>query len=962
MYPAMKELSSMVSLTGEIAHIFLPKSSLFVRGARALIIALGFGLIITLAPRMTAAPPQNAQQPCQAEPRPGCRDKARFDLAFIVDASGSIAKRGQSFNIEIEGIARAARNPTIIPPDGSISLAVITFDETAFISIPLMNIKSADDAEMFASRVKNLKPPSPGSQDGSSSFGTNYTVAIDTADNHLNQNRRPDARRILLMSSDGEPTDASMGVGAANRASNRAAAEGLLSELDAILIGVDTEASEFPANKAKLDRIVFSRPTDEMPDQLPGATLIIKGGECTKPDATPGGADCDRQADEFAVNVRKILRSHVPAIKLVVTTEVDSLQPAAIGNQSPSELSLRQAIELANCNQGSATITFAETVKGKTIRLVAPLPALTAPDITIDGCDQGACGALVTVDGSLLTSPLTSEDQSDGILVRSNHDRIRGLRIINFKRAGIAVASLCQFDFTGHNLIELNTIENNGRAGVIILDPSQQASLPNLSSKILHNTGNTISRNTILQSAAFPDATGGKPALIDMGGDGPTLNDPGDGDEGPNRLLNYPEPLTVVNLTVSATANFLHTSNLAPAAGPVAITGKAAANATVEIYAVTNLRTSDCSVVIIGVIYLTTVDTDARGDFTAAGIPMSPTGAYTAAATDSEGNTSEFQSPCAGTAQAQITLEDNQAELKFDPLSAASKNKKPINLTPKRFRIQNVGCSPLEITDFKILRDAGMECPNNNESCLSDAKYFSISRIISAGPPLQEEPVFTQGRPIIIAPGRCQDFLVRFNPIVPAVTSANSNHTAEQVLPDAVISKIEVGVNSPSANPVKLVGQVKTAVKLINPNKPNGLPLVSLTRSGNELTATYYIYDSNLDVDTAEYKFFDGGKTEIQLEPMKASLKEIILERKVLKGQSFAVVQRFTNANEHPETSYITVTVSDGETSAFAKSGAVVVSTGTANAASVQNSQGATVVLPKARLSPHRSKQRKKYE
>ena len=65
------------------------------------------------------------------------------------------------------------------------------------------------------------------------------------------------------------------------------------------------------------------------------------------------------------------------------------------------------------------------------------------------------------------------------------------------------------------NQVEKNTIAYNGLAGVAVWD----------------GTGNVVSRNSIFSNGGLG---------IDLGGDGVTLNDPGDTDTGPNNLQNFP--------------------------------------------------------------------------------------------------------------------------------------------------------------------------------------------------------------------------------------------------------------------------------------------------------------------------------------------------------------------------------------------------------------------------------------
>ena len=130
------------------------------------------------------------------------------------------------------------------------------------------------------------------------------------------------------------------------------------------------------------DQIVFPRPTDD----LPGKTIVIPRGDCNNSCASLSDgavrADCDRQIKEFAENTRDVIRSSVPTIPpLIVKTEFDPLPNTPVTGDI---FSLRQAIEFANCIGGGVTITFDGKLVS-TITLGVPLPALTAPGITIDG-------------------------------------------------------------------------------------------------------------------------------------------------------------------------------------------------------------------------------------------------------------------------------------------------------------------------------------------------------------------------------------------------------------------------------------------------------------------------------------------------------------------------------------------------------------------------------------------------
>lgn len=900
---------------------------------RILLINVLFGLTLILNPAIIAS-----RNSAQTQETPICADKVKFDVAFLVDQSGSLAKRGQSYNIEIDGIIRAVRDQTVIPRDGSVSLTVLTFNANATVSIPIKQINSDCDAEEFAADVEKLKCANIGVQQivAQCPFGdTNYTEAINKADRHLRQVSGPGTRRVLLMSTDGEPTDSDKGLGASAKVNANAIRDGLLMELDVILIGLDPNSPEFITNKATADNIVFPQPDDD----LPGAVFVINGGDCNMPDANPTVNDCSRQADEFAANVRKILRGHVSHINLIVTTDEDPLE----GASSEGKLSLRQAIELANCHQGAATITFAEEVHEKTIRLNAPLPALTAPDIKIDGCKGENCIRTITIDGSKFRDQSLGEDQSDGILIRSNHDEVRGLRIVNFRRAGIAVAPILQTDNLGRNLIESNTIERTGKTGILILDSLQAEFFSCSVSIAVHNVGNTISKNTILQESPTPGQMPRNLALIDLGGDGPTPNDEGDPDEGANTLLNFPELLTI---DVETTPG----SDVVAAATTMKITGQTPglSNAKIEIFGVTKLNTNDCNLSVEGVTFLAETTTGANGAFSIEQVPISPTGAFTATITDADGNTSELTSGCLSRKRAAVIIEGNSSMIEFDAVGARIK-KKAKQLQSRNFTIQNVGCGPLTLT-LKVNRVDDRICKNRDENCLNDTGFFSISRIINN---TQEEPVFSKdGKSIsvTIEQGKCQDFVVRFDPVMPVVTKIVDRLSAKDILPDTVRSQIIIEPSDLGAGPIALVGQIKTAFQLISCEKEKRPALVTLERSGDDFIVALFIYDSNRNVDAARFEFFDANKKLVDVDQNEVNLGDVIEKINPIPGQSFAVIQRFSNASKHPEVRSVNVTVFDTEKqSASATSDPSVFPTCVADFRNLQNPT--IIILPKAMLS-----------
>jgi hypothetical protein len=101
--------------------------------------------------------------------------------------------------------------------------------------------------------------------------------------------------------------------------------------------------------------------------------------------------------------------------------------------------SLRWAINQANTYASADTIRFAAKMKGQTIFVSTPLPALTNESTVIDGDvdDDGAPD--VALDGHL------AGKGADGLLIRADHCTIEGLAIIRFPNRGVGLegASHC---------------------------------------------------------------------------------------------------------------------------------------------------------------------------------------------------------------------------------------------------------------------------------------------------------------------------------------------------------------------------------------------------------------------------------------------------------------------------------------------------------------------------------------
>jgi hypothetical protein len=637
------------------------------KDGRPLVRAILVALIATCS--MISTSPHSAQSVCEIQS--GCATAGKFDIAFMLDRSGSVANRGQTWNLMVEGVLRVLRDPTVIPRDGSIAVCVVAFDGAASVTVPLTDINSADDAKKVADLVAALKCGSIRSQVFPCPFGeTNWVSGILGASTNVGQARsakpKPGARRIFYLVSDGSTTPIDLGQATelAEQTRTGAASSGISLMFDAFLMGVDPQQAEFTANKAALNQIV----TPLSAKGSPGVTFVINPGACNLEGANGSTDDCNSQPNDFAEKTRGTLRSNIASLPLVVNTESDTL-PGVLPTKGV--ISLRQAIEAANCNGGAGTITFSAGLSGKTIRPLVALPALTAPDISINGCDPAVltgCTPLLTIDGG--------GQLADGISIRSNRDVVRGLRIINFTHAGVVIAPVCPSDNLGRNLVERNVLENNP-TGILVFD---QRSVP----RDGFNERNTISRNSISRAAPASDSP--PSALIDLGADGPTPNDTGDADQGPNTLVNFPDSLNVVSSG----------SGLVTITGQVS--GPTAAGAIVELYAITSSHIVSGKVVIDGVTFLAqsvagACPTAVAGAscFTATGVGISPGGSYTALVTDPLGNTSELMFRADGKPAAGPDASFNQT-VDFGTVN--------LNSTPtqKQFDVINNGNAPLQIT------------------------------------------------------------------------------------------------------------------------------------------------------------------------------------------------------------------------------------------------------------------------
>jgi hypothetical protein len=728
-------------------------------------------------------------------------------------------------------------------------------------SSPLIEIASLADAQDAIAEIEKLKCTCSGPVrcplDGDRP-GSNFSPAIREAFRHLREKGRKGARKLLLMSSDGLCTDEECGVDQALAVKTQPPEPPHAEELRAILVGVSTGSLEGNTGLANLARLQFARPERQAREQV----LVIPPSTCNESGQCDFNENCVIQSDLFADHVRTAIRSDVAHADLTVTNANDTpVDETAQSIAIEAGLSLRQAIKLANANRGNATIGF--SVEVTNIRPIAPLPALSQPDITIDGR-----GGRLMIDGGLVDAGL-GDRHEDGFLIRSNRITVNGITIKNFRKAGVEIAPLSPCCSSGRNKISNNTFVDNG-TGIIVVDSPLDA--PG------NNHRNSFRGNTFI----------GTGIPIDLGDDGITTNDPCDADIGPNTLVNFPDSIAATSFP-----------NLVRVDGKVDREGCPLEGATVEIYAVTLVddqkaesssqsrafvQTSGRSAAPVG-----SATTDSTGSFSAT---VANTGAieYSATVTDAEGNTSELM--CDGLPRLLVDV----LNLEFDPRSAAPRPTKLKKQPSRTFTVFNRGCARSVLLIESISRDD--EGLLDLDDFRGGAGLFSVRRVrqIEGGLEVEDEIPVNRGGPVI-APGESITLRLRINPVIPPVAECRcgdrSQLRASEVLPDTVRSLLSIG----GLERVALTGKIDARVRLINPNPSQKRlpPLVELERlSDDEVAVVFSFYDSDNKGVVVHYDFFDSAGNPVAVDKSETDLSE--LTGNMVTGQSFTVKQTFTNA------------------------------------------------------------------
>jgi len=285
----------------------------------------------------------------------------------------------------------------------------------------------------------------------------------------------------------------------------------------------------------------------------------------------------------------------------------------------------------------------------------------------------------------------------------------------------------------------------------------------------------------------------------------------------------------------------------------------------------------------------------------------------TCTATDVAGNKSSCSfTVSVGGPQAKVVIPGNKGVVEFgnpSPVSPARKPPKAKKNPCGLFTVQNIGFAPLVLTLDSITR-TGSDVDSRKIADANDTRYFGLSLLASDG----SSTSIDFGGLVTIQPGGAQLFCLRFSALIPALAGKATGVAAADALPDTVTSTVTFRQNAGSPVSVSVLSHLVTAVIFINPTNPRQPPSISFTRSGNDLTVSYALYDPNLDVSRAKYEFL-GSSGQVVGSAFEIDLTEQLRALGLVRGQSFAVEQRFTGASDHPEIVGVRVTVFDGETS-----------------------------------------------
>ncbi|MEK6285861.1 MAG: HYR domain-containing protein [Acidobacteriota bacterium] len=209
------------------------------------------------------------------------------------------------------------------------------------------------------------------------------------------------------------------------------------------------------------------------------------------------------------------------------------------------------------------------------------------------------------------------------------------------------------------------------------------------------------------------------------------------------------------------------------------------------------------------------------------------------------------------------------------------------------FGITNAAAVPVDIT-LASIRRTGSDVSGGKITNGDDSGFFTVFAVNPGAADTQ----LSVGATVTIPVGQ-RSFRVTFNPTIPAVAARTSNLAANQVLPDVVSSAINFTTSDNRTLTINLTGRIASVLRLIDPTNTSRPPVVTFSKSGNQFTLTYSVFDSNLDVSRASHQFLDSSGQPVG-QALEVNLAQALQPLGLTRGQSFTVEQPFSGASSHP--------------------------------------------------------------
>lgn len=176
------------------------------------------------------------------------------ELCAAIDGSGSVIFTEGAFGLQLEGLAAAVEDESIVPPTGDVSLAVVLFGSTAETVVPLTRVDSAGAAASLADAIRSITPR----EDFAFWHLTNMAAAVDAC---LALFEDPLEEWVIDISTDGRH--------------NVASADPLSARDTAVLAGLDAlnAIGVAAADGAFLENLVWPQPSASPPED--GFVILV---------------------------------------------------------------------------------------------------------------------------------------------------------------------------------------------------------------------------------------------------------------------------------------------------------------------------------------------------------------------------------------------------------------------------------------------------------------------------------------------------------------------------------------------------------------------------------------------------------------------------------------------------------------------------------------------------------------